>query len=520
MAGRSLFVSAATLMAGSTLLLTTACAGSDSRAFVSSNAPITAITHVRVIDGTGAPGKDDQTVVIEDGRIREIASAGSVQVPPNAKVIDGHGRTLIPGLVGMHEHLFYQMDAPSSGQMAFAAQEPFAKLYLASGVTTIRTAGTVDFAGDLRIKEQIDAGRVPGPKIHLTGPYLNAMSAAPDPEGIAREVGAQADRGATSFKAYTSLRSSELQAAIQAAHMRGLRITGHLCAVGFLEAASMGIDNLEHGLPFDTELYSQKQPDNCPDQGEVMSELAWRDVATDSDIHRTIAGLVRRGVAVTSTLAVLESFTGRESALDLRMPSVLAPRLRRTYDSAHAEWGDPASPRSRMWSAMLTKEMQFERLFVIAGGRLLAGVDPTGWGGIVAGYGDQRELELLVEAGLTPETAIRIATVNGADFLYEGDHIGSIARGIQADLVLVRGNPSVRIADVRNVDLVFKDGVAYDPAALVAAVQGTVGRYDILWRLLRWPFNIILLGLVMLLVARVTVDLRRRRRAMTPVLAS
>jgi hypothetical protein len=172
-----------------------------------------------------------------------------------------------------------------------------------------------------------------------------------------------------------------------------------------------------------------------------------------------------------------------------------------------------------MWAAMLTKEMQFERAFVVAGGQLLAGVDPTGWGGIVAGFGDQRELELLVQAGLTPEAAIQVATGNGADFLYEGDQIGTIATGKQADLVLVRGNPSANISDVRNVEVVFKDGVGYDPEALIAATRGAVGRDD--WRrFLRWPLNVIPITLFVILVERLFLRRFRPRRSVKPAVSA
>jgi imidazolonepropionase-like amidohydrolase len=175
------------------------------RSFVATAAPVIAIAHVRTIDGTGGAGKDDQTVIIDAGHIRTLGAAASLPAAPTgAEVIDGRGRTLIPGLVGMHEHLFYEVDG--SLVMARAA---FARLYLASGVTTIRTAGTADLDGDLRLKTQIDAGALPGPKIHATGGYLSRASGPPDPEGIARAINAQADRGATSFKAYTSLRRAD-----------------------------------------------------------------------------------------------------------------------------------------------------------------------------------------------------------------------------------------------------------------------------------------------------------------------
>jgi imidazolonepropionase-like amidohydrolase len=474
-------------------VLSTACGEPPAQTFISVNAPAIAITHVRVIDGSGAPATEDQTVVIEDGRIRTIGNAAFARPPADARVVDGHDRTLIPGLVGMHDHLFYEV-----GDALYPAQAAFARLYLASGVTTIRTAGSVDLGGELEFKRQVDSGRMPGPKIYVTGTYLNRTGAEPDPERISREVNQQADRGATSFKAYTSLRRAELDAAIRAAHARGLKVTGHLCAVGFREAAAMGIDNLEHGLLVDTEFDPAKEADACPDQGEFLTPLMQADVITDGRVRGTIAALVNHGVAVTSTLAVFEAFTAEESAFDARLPGVLAARLRKQYDVARTQWTDRDAPWPRAWQRLLTKEMQFERAFVAAGGRLMAGADPTGWGGVVAGFGDQRELELLVEAGFTPEAAIRIATSNGADFLNEGDHIGTIAPGYQADLVLVRGNPSRQISAVRNVEAVFKDGLGYDPSALIAASQGTVGRLE-LRHVFRWPYNVLLTGLLSLL---------------------
>jgi imidazolonepropionase-like amidohydrolase len=463
-----------------------------------------ALEHVRVIDGNGGPAKSDQTILVEGGRIRAIVPASAAKLPANVERLNLAGRTVIPGLVGMHEHLFYQIERPGSGELVVNAQSTFAKLYLAAGVTTIRTAGTVDFNGDRRLKQRIDEGTDPGPNVYLSSPYLGAMTAEPDPEGIARLVEQYADAGATSFKAYTSLRATELKAAVTAAHKRGLRVTGHLCAVGFRQAAALGIDNIEHGLPFDTELFSDKRDDQCPDQNAVFAEIARMDIG-DSDIRQTIDSLVRHGVAVTSTLAVLESYTGTASAIDARVRPLIAPRLADTYDEAAAARKGPNARNARLFSAVLDKEMAFERAFVAAGGKLLAGVDPTGWGGVVAGFGDQRELELLVEAGFKPEQAIEIATANGASFLDDRDR-GSIAQGLRADLVVVRGDPVRAIADIRNVETVFKDGVAYDPAALIAAAQGTLGAFDITQ--VTWPV-VALAGVVLALLV---VQFRRRRR--------
>jgi hypothetical protein len=314
-----------------------------------------------------------------------------------------------------------------------------------------------------------------------------------------------ADRGATSFKAYTSLRAAELRAAIDAAHARGLPLTGHLCAVSFREAAALGIDNIEHGLAFDSGLYDGKRPDECPAQWTVMRAVLAKHVG-DPDIRQLIDMLVKHGVAITSTLAVIESYASDESDIDPRVPVLVASRLRDAFQRARDDRKDRQKAGQPWWTAVLRHEMQFERAFVTAGGTLLAGADPTGWGAIVAGYGDQRGLELLVGAGFSPEASIAIATSNGARFLKDAA-VGRVAEGLSADLVVVQGNPSRRISDLRNVELVFKNGVAYDPERLVAAAAGTLGEYP-LERLVTWP----IVGVLGLLALWRAARIRRRRQ--------
>jgi len=140
-------------------------------------------------------------------------------------------------------------------------------------------------------------------------------------------------------------------------------------------------------------------------------------------------------------------------------------------NAIHQRYHSDASP----WPAAFKKEMEFEHTFAQAGGLLLAGLDPTGMGGVIAGFGDQREVELLVEAGFTPLEAIHIATYNGAQFLGDLDHIGTIAPGKQADLVVIKGDPSKQIEDIEKVETVFKDGIGYDSAKLIESVRGMVG---------------------------------------------
>ena len=449
------------------------------QAFVVHAERVLAITHVRVIDGNGTPARDDQTVLLREGRIAAVGS--NVAVPDGVATLDGRGQTLIPGLVGMHDHMFYP--APKVNPEAQEALYPeqassFPKLYLAGGVTTIRTTGSTEPYTDLELKKAIDAGAIAGPKMHTTGPYLEGKgSFAPQMHELTGAEDARATveywitEGATSFKAYMHITRAELSAAIVAAHARDIKVTGHLCSIGLAEAADLGIDDLEHGVVVDTEFTEGKQPDACPDPRAAAAHLATLGVDS-APIQALIRHLVARHVAVTSTLPVFETFVPGRAPQEARVLDAMLPQARAEYLKSREKL---AGAKESPWPRLFALEMAFERAFVQQGGTLLAGLDPTGYGGVIAGYGDQREVELLVEAGFAPVDAIRIATSNGARFLGEEAEIGSIEPGKAADLVLVRGNPATHIKAIEDVVLVFKDGVGYDPARLVQAANGTVG---------------------------------------------
>jgi imidazolonepropionase-like amidohydrolase len=456
---------------------------SDRQQFIRVEAPVIALAHVRVIDGTGAAPRDDQTIIIAEGQIQSIAPSTTATVPSNAQILDLKGYTVLPGLVGMHDHMFFPMGGtpPMYSDMGSS----FPRLYLALGVTTIRTTGSVVPFTDLEIKKLIDSGRVIGPKMHVTAPYLEGRGAftpvmhqLTGPDDARRMVNFWADEGATSFKAYMNITRDELRAAVEEAHKRGLKVTGHLCSIGFREAAEIGIDNLEHGLFVDSEFVPNKQPDQCPASSAVSASLRQLDL-NSAPAQETIRTLVAKNVAMTSTLPVFEaagapltqSGIGASSALlNPRVLNVMSTDARVRYLTARARVSSASD-----YTALLRKAMDFERAFVAAGGLLIAGPDPTGNGGVVAGFGDLREVELLVEAGFTPVEAIKIASFNGAKFLGEDARIGSIAAGKQADLMVVKGNPAANIADIEKVEIVFKDGVGYDSEKLIQSVQGLVG---------------------------------------------
>lgn len=454
---------------------------SDRQQFIRIEAPVVALTHVRVIDGTGAEPLEDQTIVINAGKIDSIAPTTTARVPSSAQILDLKGHSVLPGLVGMHDHMFFPMggNPPMYSNMGTS----FPRLYLANGVTTIRTTGSVAPYTDLEIKRLIESGRMIGPRMYITGPYLEGqgsftpvMHTLTGPDDARRMVNFWADQGATSFKAYMNITRDELHAAVEEAHKRGLKVTGHLCSIGYREAAEIGIDNLEHGLLPDSEFVPNKQHDKCPGSA-VNASLLKLDLNSDP-VKETIRTLVARKVAVTSTLPVFEagaplsqSGIGASSAvLNPRMLSVMNTDARVRYLTARSRIAADSQA-----AVLVRKSMDFERAFVAAGGLLIAGLDPTGNGGVVAGFGDLREVELLVEAGFTPLEAIKIASLNGAKLLGEDARIGSIAVGKQADLMIVKGNPAAHISDIEQVEIVFKDGVGYDSEKLIQSVQGLVG---------------------------------------------
>ena len=449
--------------------------GSAVSQFVTVSDSVVALTNVRVIDGTGAPARDGQTIVLKGGTIQSVGDGASAKIPAGARTMDLAGRTVMPGYVMLHEHLFY----PSGGGAIYNEQGySFPRLYLAGGVTTMRTAGNMAGYADLNIRKAIDAGTMLGPAIDVTAPYLEGpglpipqVKALRDVADARKMVNYWADEGATSFKTYMHITRAELGAVTQEAHKRGFKVTGHLCSVTFREAASLGIDDLEHGFVVASDFVPDKKPDECPAGNAVQRSIATLD-ANGAGARDLIAELVRRRVAITSTLTIFETFVASQPSAPAKALDALLPEARRQYEQTRAAL---AKATDTTWAVLLRKEMQLEKMFADAGGLLVVGTDPTGYGGVVAGYSNQRALELLVQGGFTPLDAVKIATLNGAKYLGRDAKIGTIAAGKQADLIVVRGDPSQRIEDVENVEIVFKRGVGYDSPKIFDSVKGQVG---------------------------------------------
>jgi imidazolonepropionase-like amidohydrolase len=437
--------------------------------YVTVDAPVFALTNVSLVDGSGDRIRRGQTIVVRDERIEVAGPAAKTNIPAAARVIDLANHVVVPGFVGLHEHTYFG-GVKRITQMRTSAP----LLYLAFGVTTAMTAGSQLPYHELHLKHDVESGEIPGPRFFIAGPYLDgegsrgSMNRKIMSRDEARRVLSYwSSEGATWVKIQGRISRGLLRETIEEAHARGMRVTGHLCSVTFTEAAALGIDALQHGFITNSDYVANKEPDVCPP--ENMRAQADVDVASAA-VEESIRTIVKHNAAVVSTLGVYETFTAGH-VLDPRALAMFDPETRREVEENN---GAIAKSEFAVPARLLEKMMQWERAFVAAGGLLGAGSDP--WGtGFLPGLGNLRNYELLVRAGFTPEQAIRIMTLNGARILGEDARLGSIVRGKVADLVVIKGDPVTRPADIYNVVTVFKDGVGYDSSKLRDAAKGKVG---------------------------------------------
>ncbi|MBK5272797.1 MAG: amidohydrolase family protein, partial [Bacteroidia bacterium] len=403
--------------------------------FVSINADTIVLTHVTVIDGTGGPVKSDQTIIIIKGKIAETGSAKKINIPA-AKIIDCTGKTLIPGMIMMHEHLFYGESLPPN-YLGLEMPVSFPRLYLAGGVTTMRTTGTVEAQTDINIRNWIKEGKMAGPDIDVTAPYIERaalpipeMLFIKSPEEAAQEVNYWADMGCTSVKLYMDITKADMKAAIDAAHKRGMKVTGHLCSITFREAADLGIDNLEHGFWVSSDFEKNKKEDQCNNPAQFVSIRSLDEQS--NEMKELMLYLIKKNVAITSTLPVFEPYTGRD-IFPGDGGEAVTPAIRELIEKSYAT----TVGKDSALIAMFKKEMAWEKQFADMGGRLMAGIDPTGAGRVIPGYADRHILELLVEAGFSLPEAVKICSLNAAEYLGKQKETGTIEKGKQADLVLI-----------------------------------------------------------------------------------
>jgi imidazolonepropionase-like amidohydrolase len=443
-------------------------------AFIKYNATTIAVTDVKLIDGTGKPAKEHQTVVFSNGLISNVGDAAKVSIPAGAQVIDGKGKTIIPGLVMLHEHLYYTMPAGSFFNIAEMPYS-FPRLYLAGGATTIRTAGSIEPQTDLALKRLITEGKAIGPDMDVTAPYIEeqgydipALNVVKGPEDAAATVNFWADRGCTSFKMYVHATKADMAAVVREAHKRHMKVTGHIGAVTYREAAEIGIDNLEHGFMASSDFDSLKTEDKVNDMEERLSLLKLE--VNSPKMKKLMQYLIGKHVALTSTLTVFEPATGHDM-----VPGgggeALTPEVK---DMVQKKW-QASQNRDQSSVELFRKELIWEKQYADMGGLLIAGTDPTGAGRVISGYSNHREIELLTDCGFTAEQAIKICTLNGAIYLGRQAEIGTIEKGKKADMVLINGDLNADIMNIRKTEIVFKAGIGFDSVKLFDSVKGHVG---------------------------------------------
>lgn len=451
----------------------------ETNRYIEYNDSITVFKNALLIDGRGNAAKPHQTIIVMNGKINWIGDDTKAIIPKLAKTIDLNGKTLMPGLVMLHEHMYISAHSLETRQ-AVLHQLPatFPRLYLAAGATTIRTAGNIEPYSDMNLKKDIDAGRIPGPSIEVTAPYMEGnqsvfqqMNKLDKPEDAVSFVNYWADQGFTSFKGYMFIDKPTLKAAIDAAHKRKLKVTAHLCAVTYREAAEMGIDQLEHGFFASTDFVKDKKENQCPPNADAS--IANINIESDS-VKKLLQFLINKKTIITSTLAVLEGYNTTQPAPSAELLNYFSPDSRDFYLKLFARIKSAKAPSDD--DKVFSNNAKMEKMFYEMGGLLTVGTDPTGNGGTIAGFGNWRAIELLVEAdGFTPLEAIKIATLNGAIALGFDKTIGTIETGKSADLLIIDGDPSKNISDLRKVQIVFKNGVGYNSKKLFESVKGKVG---------------------------------------------
>jgi hypothetical protein len=421
-----------------------------------------ALTNVTFFDGKGNFAKDNQTLIVINGYFQSIGLSSEIDIPKNATILNLKGKSIIPGIVGVHNHLHIPR-FPFVGETA-------SKLYLASGVTTIQTCGSASPQQEIELSKKVEQGKFIGPNIITSGPYFTGEGGNPNmiiPQNenhIKDTIQYWTEKGVRWFKVYRNIRPNDLEVIIKEAHKRNAKVTGHLCSITFEQATNLGIDGIEHGLNSTSDFRKNKTFGICDGSREYMDELT----INSEEVKRLQRLMIDNKVFLTSTLAIYEASIPNRAYADERTLRVMSPFLLSQYRERRNNY-DTLQINDTKREKRLKRIMEFEYQFFKIGGTLTAGVDAGRH--VLPGFGDQRNFELLREAGFKTEEVIKIMTSNGAAVLSNSE-IGVIEEGKKADFVVIEGNIE---KNIRNVEFVFKDGYGYDPKLILEETVGTFG---------------------------------------------
>lgn len=433
--------------------------------YVKYDVNIMAFTNAALIDGTGNPIKTKQTVIIENGMIKALGNNSAVNIPEGAEIIDLEGRTIIPGIVGMHNHLHIPR-FPFVGDVA-------SKLYLASGVTTIQTCGAASPNKELSLSKKIANGQQIGPDIIPSAPFITGEGGNPNmiiprsEQHLRDTIQYWLNKNVKWFKVYRNTKPNELKIIIDEVHKNGGKVRGHLCSITFEEAAKMGIDGIEHGLNSTSDFRTNKEKGKCNGGREYLDKL----IISSPEVKDLLQIMLDNEVFLTSTLSVYEASIPDRAYADQRSQKVMSPYLREQYEKRRKNFNNQLQDSTR--NNRFERIMEFEYQYFKMGGLLCSGVDAGRH--VIPGFGDQRNYELFIEAGFTTEEAIQVMTSNGAKALERTD-IGSIKVGKRADFVILNGDLDKDPSTIEKVETVFKKGIGYNPELILNETIGQFGK--------------------------------------------
>lgn len=416
-----------------------------------------AIEHVRLFDSEQAVMRDDQTVVVSGDHFAAVGPSSSVQVPADTERIDGTGKTIVPGMFDMHAH----------------AQALDGILNIASGVTSARDMGN-DIDDLQRLQDQWTKGTAIGPRLWKAG-FIDGHSPFQAPTGLYADTAEQAkaavnryaDLGYVQIKLYSSLKPEFVPDIVSAAHARGLRVSGHIPnGITASQFVIDGADEIQHiNFIFLNFFASQVKDTRTPERFTAVGANAAKLDLQSKPVNDFIQLLLNHHTTVDVTLGTFEGmFTARPGSVSPDFVPVLK-RLPAQIQRAAYSGGLPVTPENdQLYKDSYRAMLQMTKRMYDAGVPILAGTDS------LAGIGLDRELELEVQAGIPPAKSLQIATYNAARLLKQEKELGSIAKGKQADFLLVEGNPVERISDIRRCRTVMKNGTLYNSGELYMAV--------------------------------------------------